>query len=336
MTADDLEAYVAHRAVHDRESGTEGDLPHGPYSRTALQDAATIRRRALESWAKPVDEPGWRRAWGLFHEGTVVGSVHLHGSELPASLHRADLGIGIVRAHRGKGWGRLLMDAALGWAREQPGLDWIDLGVFEGNDVAAALYRKLGFVERGRTPDQFRVDGVRIDDVPMSLRLRPGPWTLRDPRAGELGWIVERHGVLYAREYGWDVRFEGLVAEVVASFAKSHDPLRERCWIAEMDGAPVGSVLLVATSATMAQLRLLLVEPAARGLGLGTALVSECTRFARSAGYRHIRLWTNDVLLSARRLYEAAGYRLVESAPHDRFASATGPRLVGQTWELAL
>jgi GNAT superfamily N-acetyltransferase len=155
---------------------------------------------------------------------------------------------------------------------------------------------------------------------------------LRDPGPGDLGWIVHRHGVLYAREYGWDVRFEGLVADVVGGFAKSHDPARERCWVAERDGEMVGCVMLVQKTAAIAQLRLLLVEPSARGLGVGKQLIDACTNFARQAGYGSIRLWTNDVLHGARRLYERAGYQLVEQAPHALF----GQGLVGQTWELTL
>ncbi len=166
------------------------------------------------------------------------------------------------------------------------------------------------------------------------------PWLLRPPRSGDLGWVVARHGALYASEYLWDMRFEALVARIGAAFVDRFDGEREACWIAEREGANVGCVFLVqardgaggAVLAGTAQLRMLLVEPAARGLGIGARLVDECERFARAKGYRRIVLWTNSILTAARAIYAKAGYVLVKSEPHESFGHA----LVGETWELAL
>ena len=161
---------------------------------------------------------------------------------------------------------------------------------------------------------------------------QPAFYLLRPPQPGDLGWVVQNHGKQYAQEYGWEADFEALVAGIVADFARQHDPMRERCWIAEMDGENVGSAFVVKKSETEAKLRLLLITPKARGLGLGKRLVGECIHFAQQAGYRKLVLWTNSNLSAARHIYEQAGFRLVGSEPNLEF----GHDLVSETWELDL
>ena len=160
----------------------------------------------------------------------------------------------------------------------------------------------------------------------------PRPAILRDPRPGDMGWVVQSHGELYAREYGFDSSFEALVAEITAKFLSSFDASRERCWIADIDGTPVGSVFLVRQIDDIAKLRLLLVDPAGRGQGLGRRLVAECVSFARACGYRKITLWTQSILLNARKIYRDAGFLLVATEPHRGF----GQSLIGETWEFEL
>jgi GNAT superfamily N-acetyltransferase len=158
------------------------------------------------------------------------------------------------------------------------------------------------------------------------------PYLLREHHPGDMGWIVHRQAILYAEEYGWDGTYEALAAEIVAQFIKNYDPKRERCWIAEKDGAMVGAVFVAKASDEIANLRLLHVEPEARGLGIGKRLVEECVRFARQAGYSKMTLWTQSILHAARHLYKQAGFQVVREEPHHSF----GKDLTAETWALDL
>ncbi len=173
-----------------------------------------------------------------------------------------------------------------------------------------------------------------IESILMQVDRRRLPYVLRPHRVGDMGWIVYREGLGYAEQYGWDETFEALAANIVSEFVTNFEPSRERCWIAEIDGQNVGHVFLVKhpSQPHTAKLRLLFVEPSARGTGLGHALVNECVRFARTAGYRKIVLWTQSILTAAHRIYERAGFHLVKEEPHHSF----GHDLIGQEWELEL
>ena len=204
-------------------------------------------------------------------------------------------------------------------------------GPFEArarDEVAALLAR--------RSPGEQRqvVDALATIEQLLGARAaEPVPYVLRTHQPGDMGWVVHRHGAIYAREWHYNAEFEALVARICADFLDTADPARERCWIAEQDGEIVGSVFLVRKSKAVAKLRLLLVEPRARGLGIGRRLIDECIRFAREAGYRTLTLWTQSELAAARRLYRQAGFRRVHESTHDSFGRKG---LVSETWQLAL
>jgi len=195
------------------------------------------------------------------------------------------------------------------------------------NQDMSRLLAPLAPNERGQLRQALQTVRTLLD------RDRPtGEVTLRLPAPGDLGWIVARNAELYTAEYGWDAGYETLVAGIVADFAATHDPDRERAWIAEVDGRRVGSIMCVRADDVTAKLRLLLVEPSARGLGVGTRLVDACVEFARDAGYARMTLWTQSTLVAARRIYAAVGFELAHSAPHHSF----GADLVGETWTMEL
>ncbi|MGZ5846749.1 MAG: bifunctional helix-turn-helix transcriptional regulator/GNAT family N-acetyltransferase [Ramlibacter sp.] len=199
----------------------------------------------------------------------------------------------------------------------------------KSREDAAALLAPLPAARRERAIAAMGTLQRALDDgVPAPARTI----VLRDPRPGDLGWVVQQHGEIYAREYGYSTEFEALVAEVAAGYLRKFDPAWEKGWIAELDGERVGSVFVVRKSATVAQLRLLILAPQARGLGLGGRLVDECIAFARAKGYRKMVLWTNGQLAAARAIYAGRGFKLVDSEPLDAY----GQRLVGETWELPL
>jgi DNA-binding MarR family transcriptional regulator/N-acetylglutamate synthase-like GNAT family acetyltransferase len=190
-------------------------------------------------------------------------------------------------------------------------------------------------LQRLRPAQQAQLTSA-MGDIEMMLRepVEAAAWNyvLRGPRIGDYGWIVSRHAELYWQEYRWGEPFEGLCAQIVANFANSNDPKRERCWIAEMNGENVGCVMLVKENDTTARLRLLLIDPKARGLGLGAQLVDECVKFAREVGYKSVTLWTHSVLLGARHIYEKAGFRLTSS----ELRHSWGQGVVAEFWDLEL
>ena len=290
----------------------------------------------------------WTRRIGALEEGYVESPFSLtevrvlyelaHAEETSASQLREELGLDagylsrILRGFEERGLldkkpfqtdGRISLLSLTARGKEA----FAPLDARSQEDVGSML-AALSDAEAERLVEAMRT-------IKGLLRDRPEPkvhYLLSPHQPGDMGWVVHRHAVLYAREYGWDERFEALVARIVADFVDGYDPARERCWIAERNGAFAGSVFLVKESQSVAKLRLLLVEPEARGLGIGARLVEECIRFARGRGYEKLTLWTNDVLHAARHIYERAGFRLVYEERHHSF----GQDLVGQNWELSL
>jgi DNA-binding MarR family transcriptional regulator/GNAT superfamily N-acetyltransferase len=201
------------------------------------------------------------------------------------------------------------------------------------NEQVGAMLGKLTENEQRLLIEAIRnIEKVLAPAEHAKSAAKTSSYLLRPHQPGDMGWVVHRQGLLYAQEYGYDEQFEALVAEIVAKFIQHYDPKRERCWIAEKDGEVVGSVFLVAHSKSTAKLRLLYVEPSARGLGIGSRLVSECVRFARQAGYKNMVLWTQSELDAARHIYKNAGFQVVEKEKHHSFSKD----LVAETWELTL
>jgi len=197
---------------------------------------------------------------------------------------------------------------------------------------AVNLLQPLSDTERARLVGAMGTVRSLLSSEKNNFPKKSGEIALRVHRPGDMGWVVERHAALYFEQDGWGAPFEALIAEIVKDFLENLEPARERCWIAERDGSRVGCVFLVQKNKTTAKLRLLLVEPVARGTGLGRRLVDECIAFARAKGYRKLVLWTHAHLAAARAIYRKTGFRLVKSEPHRTF----GPRVVGEYWELKL
>ncbi len=278
-----------------------------------------------------------RLLWDLAHVEAVTASELARRLDLDAGyLSRLLRGFsrrGLIKRTRSKADGReVLLSLTASGRRAFAPLD------ARSQEEMGAM---LAAIPEGQQEDLLQafsmIERLLDDSTGRSARV---PYLLRAHQPGDIGWVVSRHGALYAQEYHWDLSFEALVARIAADFIDRFEPSREACWIAERDGVNVGCVFLVqwrdeATQQPVhgvAQLRMLLVEPAARGLGIGERLVRECSRFARQAGYRSIRLWTNSVLTAARGIYQKVGYRLLTSEPHHSF----GHDLVGEIWELPL
>lgn len=293
---------------------------HSPYSLTEVRILYELARGGLTTTTADTTTatPDSARTTDVL---TLRRDLDLDASYLSRILARFETD-GLVRRDRSEADARRQVVALTAKGRAE----------FAALDARAAddVQRLLSGLAEGDQARLARAMGV-IREL-LGHAPRPPAYVLRSLRPGDLGWVVHRNAVLYAEEYGWDATYEALVARIVADYIDHHDPGRETGWIAEMDGNPVGAVFCVRKDDETAQLRLLLVEPAARGLGVGGRLVEECVGFAGRVGYRRLVLWTNDVLTQARRIYERVGFRLEKAEAHHSF----GKDLVGQWWGLDL
>ncbi len=271
-----------------------------------------------------------RVLYELAHRETPIASeigksLGLDAGYLSRILRRFDAAGWLTRKpHPGDGRHQLLALTEAGHAAFAPLQQ-------KSRDEAGALLAPLSAAQREQMLDAMSTVQALLEPA-RSAATRPTTAILRDPVPGDIGWVVQQHGEIYAREYGWNSEFEALVAEIAAQFLRKFQPDSERCWIAELNGERVGAVFVVRKSATTAQLRILILAPQARGLGLGARLTDECIGFARRKGYKKMVLWTNSCLAAARGIYAARGFKLTKSEPYEGF----GQQLVGETWELKL
>lgn len=284
-----------------------------------LREELGLDRGYLSRMLQSFEKQGWiRTAPSSADRRRILLSLTAKGSKIFAALEqRSSKEVGTMLARlSGAEQQRLL--GAMGQMED------ILVGVrAAGKNLPGAELRGAG--QNAQRKIQIRAP------TPENPAPQSPPYTLRQHRPGDIGWVAGRHGELYWQEYGYDERFEALVAGIVAQFVQKLDPKHERCWIAEKDGERVGTVFLVKKSKTVAKLRLLLVEPRARGLGIGKRLVSECVGFARQAGYKKVVLWTQSELHTARHLYEQAGFTRIAQKPHQSWGRTD---LVAETWEL--
>ncbi|HSM45727.1 MAG TPA: helix-turn-helix domain-containing GNAT family N-acetyltransferase [Acidimicrobiia bacterium] len=283
-----------------------------------LLDQGLLKTEHSLAEARVIFELAQRDQWERLELKNQLDMDHSQLSRVLASLEEK----GLVRLEKSPTDGRALTVSLTGLGRQA----FVTLDQRSEDQITELLAPLTSDQRAGLVEAMTMIESV------LGRVSRERAISVRGLRPGDLGWVVQRHGAIYADEFGWDTDFEGLVARIVADYHENLKPNRETAWIAEVDDARAGCVFCCERDQETAQLRILLVEPWARGLGVGTLLVDECIGFARDAGYSKMTLWTNDVLASARRLYEAAGFQLIEEERHHSF----GHDLVGQNWELDL